>query len=320
MAVRFGPEDVGRRITVRARSLDDADRTVDIVGVLRAWTSEGATIERRDGSVVAVAADRMLAGRVVAPELSARDLQQRCAADWTCQQEQPLGPWTLRLHPGLERDRTTSALALRLPDAPPDVMELLEQVRAFYAAHERPAQVLVLAGSVVDAAVAAQGWTVTNEIDVLVARLDQDDAAGPSSAAPSSAAPAPVGIGFSAEPPERLLRVQSEGGDPEPLRRLLATGPPARYGTARLPTGASVGSVRITRADRWAGITFMEVDPAHRRQGIGAALLAAALESARQDGAGHAWLQVEAANAPAQALYAAAGFLPHHRYRYRRPA
>jgi ribosomal protein S18 acetylase RimI-like enzyme len=314
MSVRFGPEDVGRRVTVRVRALDDPERTIDTVGTLRAWSSTEALIERRDGEVVTIAPKRMLAGRVVAPEVSAIELQRRCAADWLTDEQQPLGPWTLRRHDGVDRDRTTSALALDHPGDQARTRELLDEVHAFYVARGLPPQVLSIAGSEVDAAIAAQGWSTVQDIDVLVARVDLEGAGDPRPA--SGAAPE---VTLSPTPPERMLRVQARGTDPEPLRRLLATGPPAQHAIATLPTGEVVGSVRVTRADRWAGVTFLEVDAAHRRRGIGTALLTAALDAAGIGGAHQAWLQVEAGNDAARSLYAAAGFVPHHRYRYRRP-
>lgn len=55
-------------------------------------------------------------------------------------------------------------------------------------------------------------------------------------------------------------------------------------------------------------INNVAVRETHRRRGIGGALLAAALEQARQRGARKAFLEVRAGNASAQALYARCGF------------
>ena len=48
-------------------------------------------------------------------------------------------------------------------------------------------------------------------------------------------------------------------------------------------------------------------------------LMLSALKWARQRGARDAWLQVEADNAPALALYRSLGFDEVYRYHYRRP-
>ena len=57
-----------------------------------------------------------------------------------------------------------------------------------------------------------------------------------------------------------------------------------------------------------AEILTLAVSPATRRQGIGRALVAEFLDIARQKGAERAFLEVEAGNAPAIALYAGCGF------------
>ena len=59
-----------------------------------------------------------------------------------------------------------------------------------------------------------------------------------------------------------------------------------------------------------AEILTVAVDPDARGQGVGAALLRAALQRAQAAGAGVVFLEVAADNAPAAALYARAGFLP----------
>lgn len=65
------------------------------------------------------------------------------------------------------------------------------------------------------------------------------------------------------------------------------------------------------------GIFAMATAPEHRRQGRGAAVLAALLEEGRQRGAELAWLQVMQSNAGALRLYRNFGFEPQHRYHYR---
>lgn len=58
-----------------------------------------------------------------------------------------------------------------------------------------------------------------------------------------------------------------------------------------------------------AEILTLAVLPDRRRQGIGRALLEAALQQATQRHADHIFLEVDAANAAALALYRAAGFV-----------
>lgn len=58
------PEHVGRRVTVRHRLPGD-DGVSDVVGHLRAWEDDVLVVERRDGSTARVAADAVVASRLV---------------------------------------------------------------------------------------------------------------------------------------------------------------------------------------------------------------------------------------------------------------
>lgn len=57
-----------------------------------------------------------------------------------------------------------------------------------------------------------------------------------------------------------------------------------------------------------ASLYALNVDPAARRKGVGAALLAGALAALKAEGADQCFLEVRAANAPAIALYRRLGF------------
>ncbi|WP_370516599.1 GNAT family N-acetyltransferase [Streptomyces acidiscabies] len=72
---------------------------------------------------------------------------------------------------------------------------------------------------------------------------------------------------------------------------------------------------------RWAGFSAVEVDPARRREGLGSDVMAVLAGRALEEGASAAWLQVEADNSGALALYEGLGFAVHHSYHhYREPA
>jgi ribosomal protein S18 acetylase RimI-like enzyme len=66
----------------------------------------------------------------------------------------------------------------------------------------------------------------------------------------------------------------------------------------------------------WAGVFGMRTLAAHRRKGLAREILAALFATARAAGAGRGYLQVEADNAPAVALYQGFGFREAYRYRY----
>ncbi len=69
-----------------------------------------------------------------------------------------------------------------------------------------------------------------------------------------------------------------------------------------------------------AGILQLGVAEEKRGQGLGTGILHASLRWAKLKGARHAWVQVEADNAAALALYRRAGFQDVYQYSYREPA
>jgi GNAT superfamily N-acetyltransferase len=92
---------------------------------------------------------------------------------------------------------------------------------------------------------------------------------------------------------------------------------PGPRAVARLDMGgvpAAIGACAV--GDGWAGLFAMRTETAHRRQGLARRVLGALLAWERGAGADRAWLQVEADNAAAISLYAAAGFVEVYRYRY----
>ena len=68
------------------------------------------------------------------------------------------------------------------------------------------------------------------------------------------------------------------------------------------------------------GILQLGVAEARRGQGVGTAILHASLRWAKLKGARHAWVQVEADNAAAIALYRRTGFQDVYQYSYRGPS
>ena len=70
----------------------------------------------------------------------------------------------------------------------------------------------------------------------------------------------------------------------------------------------------------WASVHGMRTLPAYRGQGMAGGILKAIAQEAISRGLGRAFLQVEAGNAGAQALYRRLGFAPAWSYAYWSPA
>lgn len=86
------------------------------------------------------------------------------------------------------------------------------------------------------------------------------------------------------------------------------------------PAGAPAAIGRCVVDGRWAGFMAVEVDPAQRRRGLATSVMTALARTALDEGASAAWLQVEADNGGARALYDGMGFATHHSYHHFRPA
>jgi GNAT superfamily N-acetyltransferase len=222
------------------------------------------------------------------------------------------GPELTLVDSGLSSDTFNVVCAARLQQA--DVGETVERVRRHFAGVERPFSWWVSPG---------------DEPSDLGARLAQLGLPSPESALAMSTA---LDAGFTTErlrkqreelrvvrvsSPEQLAvfaRINAENWDPpdtivEAYYRaaagvLLGGGSPQRFFVAFLEDWP-VAAVEITLAADVAGVYNLSTRAAHRRSGIGAAVLAHALEDARAEGYGMAVLQATAAGA---GLYGRLGF------------
>ncbi len=77
----------------------------------------------------------------------------------------------------------------------------------------------------------------------------------------------------------------------------------------------AIGRGVVTRG--WLGIAAMEVRPEHRRRGLAKRILRGLLAWGAERGATRCYIQAEATNTAALALYKGHGFKPHHLYRMR---
>lgn len=283
----LGPHVVGQRVVVR-RILDETGPTggpafTDVLGTCTGW--DPCVVLTEAGDSVTIPLDRIVSGKPVPPRPSVRlrvsvaDAEAHVAALWPGLEAVPLGDWTLRRTPGSPRRRASSCLAVGDPGI--DLGDALTRVREFYASG---APLLhVEAGSDTEASLLAAGCT------------------------PAADGAADFLLGGVSGVRRRL-------GRPVRPAELSASGARA---VASLGTGCDpVAEAAATLDDDWLGITGLEVDPAHRRQGLARSVLAALLEWGAEQGATTVWAHVEAGNAPAQELFTSLGLLVHHRMRY----
>ncbi|WP_328750307.1 GNAT family N-acetyltransferase [Streptomyces sp. NBC_00285] len=319
LVVRISAADVGKRVSVRC--LDETgvtqEKFTDTVGVLTSWDDGVLMITRRDGRSVRVPESALVAGKVVPAEPARRrgpaasypELARIAARGWQPVESDRLGEWELRAASGFTR-RANSVLPVGDVGMPLD--EALTAVRRWYRDRGLPAYVQTATGAagtqeVLCAELEARGWTREVTAELWTGAL------------------APVadrsgdGVVLSRQADADWLARYQRKGVSEVALRVLGAGPSVWFATVPgADAPAAIG--RCVVDGRWAGFAAVEVDPALRRRGLASTVMAALAQRALDEGASAAWLQVEADNAGARALYGRMGFAAHHAYHhYREP-
>jgi ribosomal protein S18 acetylase RimI-like enzyme len=244
------------------------------------------------------------------------DLERVAAAHWRGTEEEWVGDWLLRAAGGFT-GRANSALPLGDPGLPLD--DALAVVTRWYRDRGLPPMIAVP----VPLEVGAPG----RELDEHLARRSWLTRPGP---AYFMVADLPLGIQADVLAGGRAVVVSPEPDDAwaaryhyrgqdhlPPVARQVLTSAREQCFVSIRDGGHVLAIARLSTAGGWAGLTAVEVHPGHRREGLGAAITAAACLVAERRGIQHVFLQVEEGNAAAQALYNRLGFRYAHRYHYR---
>lgn len=129
----------------------------------------------------------------------------------------------------------------------------------------------------------------------------------------------PGGVVLLERPDEAWASVfLGEGFDPEDGAQrvaVLSNSPGAVFAAVRDVAGTHAVGV-LSLAEGWASLHGMRTRRDRRGQGLAGQVLARLARGALERGATKVFLQVEAGNAPALALYGRAGFTPLWRYHY----
>ena len=267
----------------------------------------------------------------VFPDPGIADLERVAAAHWRGTEEEWLGQWLLRAADGFT-GRANSALPLGDPGLP--LGEAVDYVTRWYA--DRGLRPMIALPGPLDP-VPAVPAALPGELDAELVRrfwpdrgspafvmvADIDDGAVPDNTGQGGTGPGglPPGFEFRADPvPDGawLATYHYRGGDSPPsvARSVLTSAAGQVFLSIR--AGQDVAAItRLSLAEGWAGITAVEVAKAHRRAGLASALSREAFAQAASRGVRRVFLQVEADNAPARALYERNGFRYSHRYNYR---
>lgn len=325
LEVRIAPADVGKRVSVRRLTEDGphGPKFTDTVGVLTSWNEGVLSVTPKSGESVRITESALVAGKVVPPAPARRrgpaaslaELAPVCARAWQPVESEPLGDWLLRASGGFTR-RANSVLPLGDPGVPLDAA--LGRVSQWYAERGLPAYIQTATGAEgaqeeLCAALEGQGWRREVTAEVRTAAL-----------APIGDLAAEVSrVRLSRRVDDAWLARYQRFEAPGPhVTSVLNSGPSVWFatvpGTAGDGAPAAIG--RCVVDGRWAGFMAVEVAPEHRRQGLATTVMTALARQAMDEGASAAWLQVEADNDGARALYDGMGFATHHLYHHFRAA
>jgi N-acetylglutamate synthase len=250
------------------------------------------------------------------------ELERMAAAHWRGTEQERLGDWLLRAAGGFT-GRANSALPLGDPGLPLDAAAAA--VTRWYRARGLTPMIAVPAPLAADSPGLAR-----DRYRILDSHLSERRWPLRANPAFVMLADLPLGIPADGLPAGRELRTSPEPDDawtaryhylgqdhlPAVARQVLTSAAEQSFVSIR-EGGQVLAIARLSIAGGWAGLTAVEVNPAHRRQGLGAAVTAAACRQAARRGLRNVFLQVEVDNAPAQALYQRLGFRFSHRYHYR---
>jgi GNAT superfamily N-acetyltransferase len=329
LVVRITPADVGKRVSVR-QLLEIADghpMFTDTVGVLVSWDAGVVCVTRKSGETVLIDEATLVAGKVVPPtppsrrmvrvtSASPEELEAVASRAWPATETEPLGGWTLRSAVTQARDarsdpgggrregftrRANSALVSGDPDRPLD--EALAHVVGWYGSRGTTPYLQVPDASPYAAELARRGWVREADTLVRVAPL-----------APLTRLRGAAGVTLSRTPDAAWLAAYHRTGAlADAALKVVSGGPSVWFATAPGAIGRAVID------GPWALFGAVEVAPSHRRRGLATAVMGALAQRAAEEGATSAYLQVEAGNDAARALYDGLGFTDHHGYHYRRP-
>lgn len=196
------------------------------------------------------------------------------------------------------------------------VDDAIDVVEDWYRARDLPPRFKLTRGAIapvdLPAALARRAYTPSAETLIMTRALDQAGGAA-EGRLPLDAAPTPAFI-------DALRAMSADAAEFDERAAIAQRAPqPAAFALIGDGAGAARAIGMSACAGALAGIFLMRTAEAARRQGHAQAILAALLAWAKTVGAERAFLQVEASNSGAIALYRRAGFSEASRYAFWRP-
>lgn len=231
---------------------------------------------------------------------------------WPAASVQYDGTWAIRLTPGHAAKRLNSINPLDPADVG-DIEARIARAKPRFEGYGRTLtfRMTPLSGAALSSHLDSQGWQSFGESAVMRAPLDEADLSGAIDQIPLKDIPrfvkAAIGV---------------RGADPftrSGLAEIISSIEPEAGLFVHENNDRPVACSICVHDGELAGLFEVATDAGERRKGHARRLVLSALKWSRQHGARQAWLQVEADNKAAIALYRSLGFAEIYRYHYRQP-
>jgi len=222
------------------------------------------------------------------------------------------GTWAVRLTAGHPAKRLNSVNPLDPADVG-DIDGRIARIGRRFEAYGRPLtfRISPLTGKALSAHLDRQGWSRFAESLVMRLDLEQADLAAAIDQIPLKDIARFVTAALAVRGADPAMR-------PGLVETIASIEPEAGLFVHESDDRPAASAICVHDGDL-AGLFEIATDAAERRKGHARRLVLSALKWARQHGAQHAWLQVEADNAAALSLYGSLGFEEIYRYHYRQP-
>lgn len=307
------PIPLGTRVVLRYRlPAGYSHPMTDVIGELVS-TEPVVAVRTADRQLVQVAPRSVVALKALAARpirnAEIRALEHAAAAAWPGLELDWVDGWLVRAADGYTgRANSASPLGERGTVAALSDPEVLGRLRSWFAARGLPLRLLVPDRL----ARIPDGWATSPPVLVMAADIEN---------VPLPPEEAPVVVRPSAD--DDWMSLCHRGRTHPSARAVLESVAAGTLGFGRIGAPGqqplAIGRAAVTDAPdgrAWVGLSAVEVDVEHRRNGLGTLLCGSLVRWGRSLGATHAYLQVSEDNTAARAMYRELGFVDHHSYRY----
>jgi N-acetylglutamate synthase len=301
--LRISPSDVGRRVSVRYLT---EEGLTDVLGQLVSWSGDWPAgiikIRKKDDSCQDVVSGKIIAAKVVEPEIGCLDLQRDSESTWVPLETESLGDWVLRFS-GNESARANSCRLDGRPENSTD--ESLLKIIDWYKTKKAAAIVQSPKPGAFDEALARNNFVEVAHALYMIADTVE-----------SNQAQVIIESELSSKWFDAVMAAETKS--PRLSKELLVSGSFVRFASIVDEKNKIIATGRVSASKDLAMVTTVWVDENHRSKGLAKSIMLALSNEVFKIGHKIIALQVLKSNLPAVGLYESLGYQIHHDYAYYR--